>query len=87
MPPTVAIFRGAFPTDCRIPKFGMLGFLGGPSYARLLQLVINAPLRVRRESFAMYPVLPTELLLGAIELVCCFFTMLAAVVGCLLVRP
>ena len=34
----------------------------------------------------MYPVMPTELLVGAIELVCYFFTMLAAVLGCLLVR-
>lgn len=35
----------------------------------------------------MYPILPIELLVGAIELVCYFFTMLAAVAGCLLVRP
>jgi hypothetical protein len=35
----------------------------------------------------MYPVLPTELLLGAIELLCYFFTLMAAAVGCLLVRP
>jgi hypothetical protein len=35
----------------------------------------------------MSPVLPTELLVGAIELVCFFFTLLAAAFGCLLVRP
>jgi hypothetical protein len=40
----------------------------------------------RSESFAMVPVLPLEMLSGAFELVCCFFTLLAAAFGCLLVR-
>ena len=40
----------------------------------------------RSESIAMVPVLPLEMLSGAVELICCFFTLLAAVFSCLLVR-
>ncbi len=34
----------------------------------------------------MYPVLPMESMVAAIEFICYFFTALAAVVGCLLIR-
>jgi hypothetical protein len=34
----------------------------------------------------MYPVLPTELMIDAIQFMCYFFTMLAALVGCVLAR-
>lgn len=34
----------------------------------------------------MIPVLPPEILAGSIQLVCYFFTLLAALVGCLMVR-
>ena len=32
----------------------------------------------------MYPFVPAEAMAGAVELVCCFFTVAAAVVSCLL---
>ncbi len=35
----------------------------------------------------MYPLLPVEWMVGAVEFVCYFFTLLVAVLGCLLVRP
>ena len=34
----------------------------------------------------MYPTLPTELLVEGIQFMCYFFTMLAALVGCVMVR-
>jgi len=34
----------------------------------------------------MVPVLPLEMLSGAVELICCFFTLVVAVFSCLLVR-
>jgi hypothetical protein len=34
----------------------------------------------------MYPVMPSELMVEAIEFVCYFFTVLAALVGCVLAR-
>ncbi len=34
----------------------------------------------------MYPVLPSELMVEAIQTMCYFFTVLAALVGCVLVR-
>jgi hypothetical protein len=73
-------------TVCRTATAGMLGFSWRATVRAPRPEMLTAPRGATRE-FAMYPILPTELLLGAIELVCYFFTMLAAVVGCLLVRP
>ena len=35
----------------------------------------------------MYPLLPVEWMVGAVEFVCYFFTVLVALFGCLMVRP
>lgn len=64
----------------------MLGFFSGGALTLRLDQHLNRALARLRE-VVMCPALPTELLAGAIQIVCYFLTMLVALMGFLVARP
>ena len=60
----------------------MLGLFYGEARAACRQRAKG----IKQSSAPMYPVLPNELMIEAIQMMCYFFTALAALVGCALVR-